>query len=150
LTWTGSWSHGDFVRSLWRQYFVRGLISLAIRQPGGTGNQTIGTSLHSLSRPISCLFRSFSAHPHLMICQSQNARGCKTWWEILAAMCRAAQSAGSNTQKTVATRRDATCFFSGRCIHGSQCWGVHTAAEIQLFRHREGLAQAIEQRSPRC
>ena len=26
---------------------------------------------------------------------------------------------------------------------------MHTAAEIQLFRHREGLAQAIEQRSPR-
>ena len=62
---------------------------------------------------------------------------------------RAAQSAGSNTQKTVATRRDATCFFGGRCIHGSQCWGVHTATEIQLFRHREGLAHAIEQRSPR-
>ena len=28
-------------------------------------------------------------------------------------------------------------------------WGVHTTAEIQMFRHREGLAQAIEQRSPR-
>ena len=46
---TGSWSHGDFFRSLWKQYFLLGLISPAIRKPGGAGNQIIGTSVHTFS-----------------------------------------------------------------------------------------------------
>ena len=62
---------------------------------------------------------------------------------------RAAQSVSRNSQKTFATKRDATCFFRSQCIHGSQCWGVHTAPEIQLFRQRERLAQAVDQRPTR-
>ena len=60
----------------------------------------------------------------------------------------AVQSANSSEQRILATKRNATCFHGCHCIHGLQCWGVHTSAELRLFRQREGLAQAIEQRSP--
>ena len=65
-------------------------------------------------------------------------------------MCRAGWSAARRAdQQPIATKRNATCFHDVNCIHGLQCWGVHTAAAIELFRQREGLAQAAGQCSPR-
>ena len=60
----------------------------------------------------------------------------------------AVQSAISSEQRILATKRNATCFYGCQCIHGLQCWGVHTASELDLFRQREGLAQSVAQRSP--
>ena len=34
--------------------------------------------------------------------------------------------------------------------HGSQCWGIHTSAELELFRQREGLETSAVQRSSQC
>lgn len=93
---------------------------------------------------LSLAFSGFSARAP--ICQSQNARGCKTWWEILAVMCLG--TANSSKQRILGTKRDLTCFFGYGCIHGLRCWGVHTSSELELFRQRDALAQSVAQCSP--
>ena len=69
--WTGSWSHGDFFRSLWKQYFLWGLISPTIRKSGGADTIRQDRELEPIggTGTLSSLFRSFSAHPHLPVAE---------------------------------------------------------------------------------
>ena len=57
-------------------------------------------------------------------------------------------TANSSKQRILGTKRDLTCFFGYKCIHGIRCWGVHTSSELELFRQRDALAQSVAQCSP--
>ena len=63
-------------------------------------------------------------------------------------MCLGTANSSKQQQRLLGTKRNQACFFRHQCIHGLQCWGVHTSSELELFRQQEALTRSIAQCSP--